>query len=103
MAPKSEVTFTDPVEPSEVGDTVVIGQGKVLTNQQLMPDAGKVPLDPAQTCGRGIVKDIKSTIGTYWVKVRFLFFWFFDSAVAHQYPFWRTFLTFAALSRRHRK
>eukprot|EP00978_Attheya_sp_CCMP212_P000671 scaffold1339_cov58-Attheya_sp.AAC.1 len=35
-------------------------------NSKLVPDAGKIHLDPAKSMGRGIISDIKTTVGTYW-------------------------------------
>ena len=62
----------DPEEPTfddeEVGSSY-IKETKALSNNELIPDAGKVKLDKAQGCGRGVVKDVKSTVGTWWLKV----------------------------------
>ena len=35
-------------------------------NSELMPDAGKVPLDKAEPWGRGIVKEFKETVIQWW-------------------------------------
>jgi hypothetical protein len=37
-------------------------------NGDLIADAGKVHIDEAQMWGRGIVNDVKRTLGTHWVK-----------------------------------
>jgi hypothetical protein len=53
-------------------DDVSIGDGrdnkKSVSNNDLVPDAGKVHLDPAQPWGKGIIADFKRTIGTHWVE-----------------------------------
>lgn len=41
---------------------------RVLSNQELMPDAGKIPLKPADMWGKGIIKDLRSTVFTWWIK-----------------------------------
>ena len=35
-------------------------------NSKLVADAGKIHLDAAQGMGRGILSDIKTTVGTHW-------------------------------------
>ncbi|KAL1514462.1 hypothetical protein AB1Y20_003561 [Prymnesium parvum] len=40
--------------------------GRMPTNAELVPGAGKVVMDAPQTWGRGIVGDIKRTIGSHW-------------------------------------
>jgi len=71
MAPKNslEVDFD---ESSSVEDGVILssrgGGKKILSNSELMPDAGKVPLDPPELWGRGIIKDFKTTVVQWWVK-----------------------------------
>lgn len=42
-------------------------------NKALMPDAGKVPLDEKQSCGRGIIKEIRECLGKWWVAVSIYF------------------------------
>jgi hypothetical protein len=37
-------------------------------NGDLIADAGKIHIDEAQMWGRGIVNDVKRTLGTHWVK-----------------------------------
>jgi hypothetical protein len=44
-------------------------------NKALMPNAGKVPLDEKQSCGRGIVKEIRECIGGWWVAVSTIYLW----------------------------
>ena len=39
-----------------------------IANQDLMADAGKVTIDPAEPWGRGLWIDAKRTIGTHWWK-----------------------------------
>jgi len=39
-------------------------------NCQLMPDAGKVPLDAPMGWGRGIYAEIKECVFGWWLKVR---------------------------------
>jgi hypothetical protein len=46
---------------------VDFGSSSAKSNQELIPDAGKVTLDPAKPWGRGLVEDIKKTVGTHWV------------------------------------
>ena len=41
--------------------------GRNVANEELMPDAGKLVMDPAQKMGTGIIKDIKRTVGTHWL------------------------------------
>lgn len=41
---------------------------RVPTNMELIKHAGKVELDKPQMWGRGIVGDIKRTVGTHWLK-----------------------------------
>jgi len=36
-------------------------------NADLIPGAGKVFIDPAQSWGKGFIKEFKSTIGTHWI------------------------------------
>jgi len=44
------------------------GANKAPTgNADLMPDAGKVFIDPAQSWGKGFIHEMKSTIGTHWL------------------------------------
>jgi hypothetical protein len=38
------------------------------SNQELIPDAGKVPLDEAKPWGRGLISDFKNTVLSHWVK-----------------------------------
>ncbi|KAL7577993.1 hypothetical protein ACA910_007609 [Epithemia clementina (nom. ined.)] len=38
-----------------------------LTNAELVPGAGKVHMDAAEGCGKGIINDIRRTVGTHWV------------------------------------
>jgi hypothetical protein len=35
-------------------------------NSKLVLDAGKIHLDPANSMGRGIISDIKTTVGSHW-------------------------------------
>eukprot|EP00978_Attheya_sp_CCMP212_P009310 scaffold21988_cov53-Attheya_sp.AAC.10 len=35
-------------------------------NSKLVPDAGKIHLHPSKGMGRGIISDIKTTVGTHW-------------------------------------
>eukprot|EP00327_Prymnesium_parvum_P008782 CAMPEP_0182818672 /NCGR_PEP_ID=MMETSP0006_2-20121128/12152_1 /TAXON_ID=97485 /ORGANISM="Prymnesium parvum, Strain Texoma1" /LENGTH=106 /DNA_ID=CAMNT_0024945159 /DNA_START=55 /DNA_END=371 /DNA_ORIENTATION=+ len=42
--------------------------GRMPTNAELIPHAGKVVMDAPQTWGRGIVGDFKRTIGSHWCK-----------------------------------
>jgi hypothetical protein len=35
-------------------------------NKAIMPDAGKVPLDESESCGRGIVKEIRNSVFKWW-------------------------------------
>ena len=53
-------------------DDVSVGDGrdnkKSVSNNDLVPDAGKVHLDPAQPWGKGIIADFKRTVGTHWVE-----------------------------------
>ena len=37
-------------------------------NEELMKDAGVIKMDESQSCGRGIIADIKRTVGTHWVE-----------------------------------
>jgi len=51
-------------------DDVSVGGGentKAVSNEDLIADAGKVHLDPAQPWGRGMIADVKRTVGTHWV------------------------------------
>jgi len=45
----------------------VDGSKSNMDNNSLIPDAGKVHLEPAQSWGKGFINDFKSTIGTHWV------------------------------------
>lgn len=73
MAPKNindnnAVAFDSPSDdpmPTRPG-----GGKKILSNQQLMPDAGKVPLKPADSWGRGLCNDFKNCVIDWWVPVR---------------------------------
>jgi hypothetical protein len=35
-------------------------------NKAIMPDAGKVPLDESESCGRGVVKEIRNSLLKWW-------------------------------------
>jgi hypothetical protein len=54
MAPRAEVNFNDSV--------------RTVKNADLIPDAGKIVMDKGKPWGRGIVHDVKTTIGTHWVQ-----------------------------------
>ena len=41
---------------------------KEVSNKDLIPDAGKVPLDAGKPCGRGMWQDVTGTILPHWVK-----------------------------------
>ena len=58
MAPKSETNYD--AEEAKVT--------KGTTNAERIPNAGKVPLDPPQMWGRGIVNEFKETVLGHWVK-----------------------------------
>jgi len=61
-----------PKQAEQVFDDVSVGEGgenkKAPSNKDLVADAGKVHLDPAQPWGKGIIADVKRTVGTHWVK-----------------------------------
>ena len=40
------------------------------SNADLVEGAGKVKLDEAKGWGKGIISDIKNTVGSHWVEVR---------------------------------
>jgi len=40
------------------------------SNAELVKDAGKVRMDEPQMWGKGIINDVKRTVGTHWLKVR---------------------------------
>jgi hypothetical protein len=62
MPPKS---FTP---DAELGVKDMHSKGAVeIDNDDLMPDAGKIVLDPAQPWGRGFIADFKRTVGTWWL------------------------------------
>jgi hypothetical protein len=67
MAPKAK----DNVRPYayDEGETKAFNADKTIGNNDLIPNAGKVILSPAQPYGRGLINDVKSTLGTWWVKV----------------------------------
>jgi hypothetical protein len=67
MAPKAK----DNVRPVayDEGETKAFNADKTIGNNDLIPNAGKVILSPAQPYGRGLINDVKSTLGTWWVKV----------------------------------
>lgn len=41
----------------------------VSNYKQILAEAGKVHLDTAQSWGKGVIGDIKRTVGTHWVEV----------------------------------
>lgn len=41
---------------------------RILSDEELDPDAGKVTLDPPQPWGVGIINDIRRTVGSHWVE-----------------------------------
>jgi hypothetical protein len=49
------------------GHSIEWGPSSPTSNKDLIPDAGKVKLDPAMPWGRGLLNDFKTTIGTHWV------------------------------------
>mmetsp|Transcript_6954 Transcript_6954/g.13128 ORF Transcript_6954/g.13128 Transcript_6954/m.13128 type:complete len:601 (-) Transcript_6954:155-1957(-) len=55
MSPKNEKDIDDPQK-------VKLGRP---SNAEIMPDAGKIHLDPAQPWGRGLMKDVRSTLFTH--------------------------------------
>lgn len=36
-------------------------------NAELVPDAGKVTIDAGKPWGKGLMEDIRTTVGTHWV------------------------------------
>jgi hypothetical protein len=42
---------------------------RLPSNAELIPDAGKITMDEAAYFGKGIVKDMKTTVGTHWREV----------------------------------
>jgi hypothetical protein len=44
------------------------GTGVSVPNSEIMADAGKIHLEPAQSWGTGIINDFKRTVGTHWVE-----------------------------------
>ena len=36
-------------------------------NAELLPDAGKVSIDAGKPWGKGLIEDIRTTVGTHWV------------------------------------
>ena len=67
MAPRGE----NPSDFDSSSPSATIGSGKILSNQELMPDAGKVPLKPAELWGKGVIKDFRTCVIDWWVKVRY--------------------------------
>ena len=66
MAPRDHDREMDVIEIEENKPKNV--RASQLTNAELVPDAGKVHMDEAEGCGRGIIKDIRRTVGSHWVE-----------------------------------
>jgi hypothetical protein len=66
MAPKAK-----DISPADYDKTedFPLNKDKTIGNNDLIADAGKVKLAPAQPWGRGMCNDVKGTLGTWWVKV----------------------------------
>lgn len=72
MAPRSEIdesSATDSVE-ADKADGGIKGtfRSGMIKNEDIMEDAGKVPVDEARLWGKGIIGDFKETIGSHWVQ-----------------------------------
>jgi hypothetical protein len=65
MSPKAFQTDFD--------DSCDINDKDSNNNGDLIKDAGKVHIDEAQMWGRGIVNDVKRTIGTHWLREMMIF------------------------------
>ncbi|KAL7577117.1 hypothetical protein ACA910_019719 [Epithemia clementina (nom. ined.)] len=66
MAPRNQ---DDDIKGNDHDDTVKPNfRASQLTNAELVPDAGKVHIEPAESWGTGIINDFKRTVGTHWVK-----------------------------------
>jgi len=49
-------------------DAASVNQAKSSAdNDSLIPDAGKVHIEPARSWGKGLIHELKSTIGTHWI------------------------------------
>lgn len=67
MAPRDAINM----EQEKNQDDTIVTTGRrssQLTNAELVPDAGKVHMDPAESWGTGIINDFKRTVGTHWFK-----------------------------------
>jgi hypothetical protein len=40
---------------------------RTVRNVDLVPDAGKIAMDEGKPWGRGIMSDIRTTVGTHWI------------------------------------
>ena len=68
MAPRDDDHYNDDVDASVEDMKPKNVRASQLTNAELVPDAGKVHMDEAEGCGRGIIKDIRRTVGSHWVE-----------------------------------
>ena len=58
-----------PPKQAEMNAVDLEGQQQPVSNNDLVENAGKITIDPAQSWGRGIIGDIKRTVGTHWLAV----------------------------------
>lgn len=56
-----------PKAASDDGVSVNMTNNKACSNEDLVPHAGKVFIEPGKPWGRGLYDEVKSTIGTHWV------------------------------------
>jgi hypothetical protein len=69
MPPRNQDDTHYDVESTTVGGTKKMYYGKSLSsNAELVPDAGKIQLEKGNPWGRGILQDMKRTVGTHWLK-----------------------------------
>ena len=54
-------------ETTDTLDVYLSKDEQERVNEDLVPDAGKVHLDPARRWGKGIIGDFRNTVGKYWV------------------------------------
>ena len=54
--------------PKNQEENEVTFEEKVTSNNDLIPGAGKVEMEPGELWGKAIINEFKRTVGTHWVK-----------------------------------